>query len=308
MRPSILIKILAILSVGIFFLPSACGKKPPAAGEGAGKNRPPVMKSVRIESQPDTLRAQAEASDPDGDQVSYAYQWLLNGSNITGETRAELSSRGLSPDDQIAVRVTPSDGKEEGRPLVSEPIQGHNTPPVIASVRIVPVGNKILDPLRAEAEATDAENDPITLSYQWLKERADIPEATGQVLDSSFFEKGKIFQVRVTPSDRFSQGQAKVSSNSIRVVNVPPSITSDPPVTLDNGVFNYQVRVEDPDNQGLTYSLKTAPPGMKISPEGLVEWTPPPGQSGIVTVEIIVSDPDGGSVNQRFSLNIQGSK
>ena len=308
MKSSIFLKAIVIFSLGMFFLPSACGKKQPAAGEGAGKNRPPVMKSALIEPSPDNLRVQAQAEDPDGDQVSYAYQWLLNGKNISGATREEFSPRGLSPEDTVTVRVTPSDGKAEGQPLVSDSFQVHNTLPVITSVKIVPVGNKILDPLRAEVEATDADHDPITLSYQWLKDRQEIPGATAQILDPSNFEKGKIFQVRVTPSDRYGAGQPVISSNSIRVVNVPPSITSDPPVTLDNGVFRYQVKAEDPDNQGLTYSLNAAPPGMQISPTGLIEWTPPPGQSGVVTVDIKVADPDGGSVSQRFSLNIQGSK
>ncbi|MDD5222774.1 MAG: Ig-like domain-containing protein [bacterium] len=308
MRLSILIKTVVILSLGIFFLPSACAKKQPAAGEGAGKNHAPVMKSVQIEPQTDNLKAQAVAEDPEGDQVSFAYQWLLNGTDISGQTREEFSPQGLSPEDKIAVRVTPSDGKAEGQPLVSDSFQAHNTLPLITSVKIVPVGDKILDPLRAEVEATDADHDPITLSYQWLKNREEIPGATAQVLESSFFEKGKILQVRVTPSDRYGQGKPVVSSNSIRVVNVPPSITSDPPVTLDNGVFRYQVIAADPDNQELTYSLNAAPPGMQISPGGLVEWTPPPGQSGVVTVDVRVADPDGGSANQKFSLNIQGSK
>lgn len=308
MRLSILIKTVSILSLGIFFLPSACGKKQPAAGEGAGKNRPPVMKSAKIESQPDTLRARARAEDPDGDQVSYAYQWMLNGNSIAGETREEFSPRGLSPEDEITVRVTPSDGKEEGQPAVSVPFQVHNTPPVIASVKIVPVGDRILGPLKVEVEATDAEQDQITLSYQWLKDQQEITEATGPVLEPSFFEKGKIFSVRVTPSDRYGQGQAVISSNSLRVVNVAPTITSSPPVTLEGGVFRYQITAEDPDNPAIVYSLNAGPPGMKMSPEGLIEWTPKPGQAGNITVEIKAADPDGGSATQRFSLSLQGGQ
>jgi len=308
MRLSILIKTVAILSLGIFFLPSACGKKQPAAGEEAGKNRPPVMKSAKIESQPDTLRALAQAEDPDGDQVSYSYQWMVNGNNASGETRADFSPRGVSPEDKITVRITPSDGKEEGQPAVSDPFQVHNALPVVASVKIVPVSDQVLAPLKAEVEATDADNDQITLSYQWLKDREEIPEATGPILDSSLFEKRKIFQVRVTPSDRFGQGEAVVSSNSIRIVNVFPLISSDPPTALEDGVYRYQVKAEDPDNQVLKFSLGSAPPGMKISPSGLIEWTPAPGQAGNFTVEVKVEDPDGGSTTQRFSLSLQGGQ
>lgn len=308
MRSSIFIKTAVIFSLGIFFLPSACGKKQPAAGDGTGKNRPPVMKSARIETLPDNLRAQAQAEDPDGDQVSYAYQWMLNGNNISGETRAEFSSRGLSPEDEVAVRVTPSDGKEEGKPLVSEPFQAHNTLPVISSVKIVPVSDQVLAPLKAEVEATDADNDPVTLSYQWLKDREEIPGATDPILDSNLFEKKKIFQVQVTPSDRYGKGEAKISSNSIRIVNVFPLISSDPPVAMENGVYRYQVKAEDADNQVLKYSLASAPPGMQISPSGLIEWTPAPGQAGNFAVEVKVEDPDGGLTTQRFSLSLQGGK
>ena len=79
-------------------------------------NQAPVVDSVTITN---TLRTftvattNVVAHDDDGDTLTYDYQWLKNGVDLTGETGSTLNlgvagngDRG----DQISVRVTASDG------------------------------------------------------------------------------------------------------------------------------------------------------------------------------------------------------
>src|SRR5207344_2161099 len=78
---------------------------------------PPVVDSVAIDQAApgtgDTLSATVASHDADGDPVTYAYQWTLNGGDIlnaTGPT-LDLSSGGNGDKgDVIRVRVTASDG------------------------------------------------------------------------------------------------------------------------------------------------------------------------------------------------------
>jgi len=312
MRLSILFKVAVIFSLGIFFLSPACGKKGKAGGEAANaKNHPPVVKTVKLDpaapTGADTLKASVEGEDADGDQITYSYQWLMNGNAITGETRDELSARGFSPEDKITVRVVPADGKEEGKPVASDPVQVKNSPPIITQVNITPAPANIVSALKAEVLGADPENDRIDLSFQWYKDGQEMPGQTGGTLDPSFLEKGKTFTVMVLPSDIHGKGEAKTSP-PLTIENVPPKIVSSPPVAFDQGVYRYPVKVEDPDSREFTYTLKQAPEGMKISPEGVIEWTPKPDQTGNFTVEIRVEDKDGGWATQSSALTIQGGK
>ena len=310
MRSSILLKFIVIFSLEIFLLSPACGKKEKDVGKTAG-NHPPVAKAVKVEpaapSGQDTLKASVEGQDADGDQITYSYQWLLNGNAITGETREEISAQGFSPEDKIAVRVTPADGKEEGKPVASDPVQVKNSPPIITQVNITPDPANITSTLKAEVVGADPDNDRIDLSFQWFKDGNEIPGQTGGTLDPSFLEKGKAFLVKVLPSDLYGKGEAK-SSSPRTIENVPPKITSSPPVVFDQGIYRYPVKVEDPDSQEFTFILKQAPEGMRISPEGVIEWTPKPDQTGSFTVEIRVEDKDGGWATQSSALTIQATK
>ena len=82
-----------------------------------GPNRAPTISSVTIApagpTTGQTLTATVVASDPDGDSLTYAYQWTKNGVDIAGATASTLNlatagngDRG----DQIRVRATASDG------------------------------------------------------------------------------------------------------------------------------------------------------------------------------------------------------
>ena len=60
----------------------------------------------------------ASSTDPDGDTVSYDYQWIKNGTDLTSETGDGLdlsvAGNGDKGDRIFSVRLTPSDGSDEG--------------------------------------------------------------------------------------------------------------------------------------------------------------------------------------------------
>jgi hypothetical protein len=98
-------------------------------------------------------------------------------------------------------------------------------------------------------------------------------------------------------------------SSSVTVNNSPPRIVSNPPNILgEGGTYMYEVMAEDIDNDPLTFSLTSNnPPCISIdSQTGLLFWRIPKHlDSELNTIEIIVSDNDGSSASQWFSLSIQ---
>jgi len=91
-------------------------------------------------------------------------------------------------------------------------------------------------------------------------------------------------------------------------VNDPPEITSIPILTgTEEVVFVYPIEAEDMDltNDKLTYELGEYPLGMRInSTFGIISWTPTTSQVGENNVIVLVSDGQGGSATQSFSINV----
>jgi hypothetical protein len=82
-------------------------------------------------------RASATAEDPDGDFVTFTYEWLVNG-RATGESGESFPKSLVGRGDEITVRVTATDGQATSNPLVSPIIAIENAPPVISSAPPAP--------------------------------------------------------------------------------------------------------------------------------------------------------------------------
>ncbi len=91
---------------------------------------------------------------------------------------------------------------------------------------------------------------------------------------------------------------------TVRLPNTVPVITSIPPQPAVVDIpYRYTVRVQDAENDPLTFALDTAPEGMTIDPDtGVINWTP--DQIGTHTVSLIVSDDRGGVATQTFVLPV----
>ncbi len=157
-------------------------------------------------------------------------------------------------------------------------------------------------------------DDHKTLFFQIVyEENPDVLDASvaadGHHLDfvaaPSWYGRAQ-FQVSATDG---VPGHSPVMSNVFSViVNALPSIASTPPAEARVGeAFEYQVIVQDPypADDTHTFSLATAPYGMRIDPQtGLVEWTPTEAGAGSQTVRIEVTDAYGGSAEQVFELEV----
>ncbi len=106
-------------------------------------------------------------------------------------------------------------------------------------------------------------------------------------------------------------GGTSVQSFVIRVAttdsNESPQIVSSPSRTgSTDRPYAYDLRAIDSDGDPLVWSLSKAPRGMSIDALlGTIRWTPAVDQVGLADVEVLVTDAQGGSTTQSFTITIR---
>ena len=276
-------------------------------------NSPPSITSIRILPEHPTresiLSLVIQSQDSDGNPVIYRYQWLKNNEEMRGEDKETLKCNDLKKGDLIQVKVTPFDGKVNGQPFLSPLVKIPNSPPVIQEVRIEPKVAYANDNLTVFVKASDADEDSIHFTHQWEKsgEKSGLilAEEKNESLQRGQFKKGDSIVVTVTPTDGESVGIPK-TSEPIIISNSPPVIVSSPANKIEENIYTYQVKANDPDNDPIIFALKTAPKGMEINKEtGLIRWPVGKGNQGTQSIEIEASDSEGAKSSQRYTLSVE---
>jgi len=175
-------------------------------------NTPPVVTRVTVEpavAKPgDVLRATVEGSDPDGDSVTYAFEWWRNGQSTGTLARDReqqtLATEGFARGDMIVVGVTPYDAGGPGRFLVSEPLLLLNRPPVITSSPAAPTAQGSFEYV---VTATDPDSDILTYKLETAPSGMTIESSTGKISWQMASGLTSPQQVRVGVDDG-QQGQA----------------------------------------------------------------------------------------------------
>lgn len=265
----------------------------------------PVVKAVSISPAPAAktvdLRAHVElAGRPGTDGAKLVFQWIKNGRAIESETGASLPSTAFNKGDEITVRASAG---QAGRAVESPTIRITNSLPRIMSVRAAPEPATRETELRAQAQAVDADGDPLSFRYQWIRNEREIAGATGEALSLAEVSKKDKISVRVVAFDGEAEGSPYYLS-PILVQNAAPSITSTPPKAVPGGTYSYQVKAKDADGDDIVYKLAKAPAGMTIGGNGLITWSVSAGVAGAHEVEVVAADPDGAKATQAFTLTV----
>ena len=303
-----LVKTLTLFFFLLIFISNLSCEKEKGVGPQPKTNAPPVITSVKIlPENPDRERDLSliiESNDPNGDGITYRYEWIKNDADMVGEDKSTLKAGRFKKGDVIQAKVIPNDGKEDGKPFLSSPVKILNSPPVIQEVWIEPKTPSAKDHLKALEKSVDADGDTIYFSYQWEKNGVRMDER-GEVVEQGQFKKGDSITVTVIPDDRETLGSPK-KSNPVTVLNSPPTIISSPPTSIEGTTYLYQVKAMDPDDDPITYRLKSGPKSMSIDPiTGLIQWEIQREDKGTQVIEIEVADNGGGRSNQRYTLVIE---
>jgi hypothetical protein len=286
-------------------------EKPKSVGPGSTTkaNSPPVITAVRIlpenPNKENELSLVIQGNDPDRDSITFHYQWIKNDGDIIGENKNTLKPENLRKGDVIQVKVTPSDGKESGKSFLSPAVKILNSTPVIQELSIEPKMPTVRDDLKVSMKSVDADGDSIYFTYQWEKNGVVLIDERREALEQGRFKKGDSITVTIIPDDREILGTPK-KSEAVTILNSPPTIVSSPPTSIEGTKYQYQVKAMDPDNDPITFALKSGPKNMKIDPKsGLVQWQIYKEDKGTHSIEIEVSDSEGARSCQQYTLAIE---
>lgn len=156
-----------------------------------------------------TLTAKVEATDPDEDKITYAYQWKKYNEtekifeDIDGKTDNTLSSDNFVKGDEIKVEVTPNDGTVDGDSIII--LSGliiSNSAPTQPTVSILPdPAYEDSDLICKVSNSTDADEDSISYKYQWYKDGEQQEGITSNTVDSSLTLVGEIWKCEAIATD-----------------------------------------------------------------------------------------------------------
>lgn len=129
-------------------------------------NAPPVIRSLSVSPRPfyknDAMTVEPQSFDPDGDTVSYRYEWTVNGESVYGVEENVLSPGSFARGDEVAVRVVARDGEAAGEPFRASFGRVQNAPPKFTSKPPADfTGRFVYSPT-----AVDPDGDTITLSLE----------------------------------------------------------------------------------------------------------------------------------------------
>ena len=278
----------------------------PAKEAGVTENGPPVMVLAKILQSPIPLTgpvgAQALAEDPEREPITYSYQWFVNEALVAGQTNPTFPSELLRRGQMISVEITPSDGKQKGKPVRTPAAPVGNTAPHITAVTLTPQTIQPGGKLTAEVVASDPDNDRVDLTYRWFRNDAVVKEGEEAFFDTTGLAPRDKVVVEVTARDSQAVGNM-LRSDVVTLGNNAPTIVSTPPAPVTSDQYEYAVRATDFDGDRLTYELEAAPAGMTIeSATGQITWMVPPGNRGIFHVKVLAKDGQGGTAYQEFDL------
>ncbi|MGC9318005.1 MAG: FlgD immunoglobulin-like domain containing protein, partial [Armatimonadota bacterium] len=174
-----------------------------------------------------------ESEDPDGDDVTYAYEWQrIVREGAPGATRSAsvLSASETSIGEVWRCVVTPSDGHNDGSPAqVEVTIADTDAPTKPTSCTISPAEPTTADDLSASAEGSDAPSGgDISYEYQWRKSSDGGETWSEWGGDEATLEqtaKDERWQARARAFDGVKYS-GWTASAAVTILNSPPSSPS----------------------------------------------------------------------------------
>jgi hypothetical protein len=146
----------------------------------AGPNTAPPAPTVTITPEnptaADVLTCAGTAVDPDGDPLTYSYQWFL-GDTVLG-TSETLPAQSVTRGDEVRCDVVANDGRADS-PVGSASALMQNAPPDDFVATVTPADAKAQsDELRCEGTTTDVDTQDGTLNYTTTWEWENYAGAT----------------------------------------------------------------------------------------------------------------------------------
>jgi hypothetical protein len=280
-------------------------------------NHPPAITSLEAEPERVLPRGSCQiaynASDPDGDELSY--NWSANGGEITGEGATVIwTAPRFEGSYNITVTVTDGRGGKDTDYVIIT-VRANKSPTITSLIAdadwTLPSGS-----LQVTCDASDRDGDE--LSYEWTASGGDI-SSTGAVVNWTAPQEVGTYNVTVVVTDGYG-GEDTWSVILSVATGTPPTIedlivTAKEPKYLkesstagcDYDVWKtkeYYIECVASSTSGELVYDWSCDDG-EISGEGsTISWTAPNKTSVKVTLTVIVSDAAGNSVGKNIVFHV----
>lgn len=235
---------------------------------------PPVISAVTLSpSNPregDVLDANARATDPEGDAVTFSYRWLVNGVALVGPSGRTLDSSHFNRDDEVVAEVVAvSAGGASSVPTASQPVTVRNSAPTAGAVTISPGSGGAHTTFTCTAGTlTDPDpNDNPLPQVTWLLDGNNVgsqPTISGPPL-----RRGGVLGCRVVANDG-TDSSAPASSANLTLGNAPPVTTAGTlgptPASVASTISVSGVQNTDLDGDAVTVRYAWQVDGAPIAP------------------------------------------
>ena len=187
------------------------------------------------------------------------------------------------------------------REIRSAPVTIGNTPPELASVRLLPEVFAPGENFRIDATVGDRDGDTVTFQYAWTKN--GVPAGTTAKLGAAV-KRGDDLRVTITPFDGIDAGVPATVQREIR--NFPPSFVEHNRYSFTGNMYIYQAQAVDPDGDALAYSLESPVEGVVVNRNsGQVVWTVPAEFTGELPVTLVADDGNGGTARYTVTFSVR---
>jgi hypothetical protein len=243
----------------------------PSSGGGGG-NQPPVLDSVAITPGSATtdqvLSASVTGHDPDGDPVTFAYQWARNGLPIAGATGASLDLATADHGDKgdsIAVQVIANDGALSSATVTSAPLVVADSAPACSDLVLTVDEGAAGD---VAPVCTDADHDLLTYVVTAPATHGVASVAVGQLhyVPDALYSGADTFAY--TAADGTAMSSARIVAVTVNHVNHAPiidSVSVGPSGARTNDVVSVTVVAHDVDSDAVSYAYQWSRNGLAIA-------------------------------------------
>ncbi|ARN73537.1 putative Ig domain-containing protein [Oceanicoccus sagamiensis] len=272
---------------------------------GGNTNSDPEITSTAITTATETVAYTYAviATDSDGDTLGYELQTSPAGMTINSEGVIEwVPSEGQAGSHAVTVNVADGNNGSAQQTFTLLVDVRPNAAPVINSTPILQGTEE--QAYQYQVSAVDDDGDALTYELITAPSTMTI-NAEGLIQWTPHDGAAADYPVTLQVTD--TQGATVEQSYTLTILpkpNTAPSISSTPVLdATENSLYQYSLIATDPDGDALSYTLLTAPASMVIN-MGVVAWTPDYSSAGEHTVTIEVSDGQGGTASQSYTLTV----